>query len=185
MLAPLYVIFGYDVESTTVCPHSGEWRRCSYPIYEPLFNAYGWMKADLRGLLKEDHVQGLNPDENRIDRGLPHATPCNRANHTFIQHARIQMMRDTETLSSAASYFHDKAKESMVPDSTKSTQTKLKESITDATDKFARGAQPDSSKSSGQEFSDKVGRSHDRNVHGSGPESVLDKTKHALGMGRH
>ena len=81
--------------------------------------------------------------------------------------------------------FHDKVKESMVPDSTKSTQTKMKESLTDTGDKFARGAQPDHQKSTGQEFSDKLGRSHDRNVHGSGPESVLDKTKHALGMDRH
>ncbi|KAF1956850.1 hypothetical protein CC80DRAFT_412469 [Byssothecium circinans] len=81
--------------------------------------------------------------------------------------------------------FHDKVKEGIVPDSTKSTQTKVKESFTDAGDKLARGTQPDSSKSHGQEFTDKVGRSHDRNVHGSGPESVLDKTKHALGMDKH
>ncbi|KAF2641598.1 hypothetical protein P280DRAFT_469193 [Massarina eburnea CBS 473.64] len=81
--------------------------------------------------------------------------------------------------------FHTKVKEGIVPDSTKSTQTKVKESFTDTGDKFARGAQPDSSKSHGQEFTDKVGRSHDREVHGSGPESVLDKTKHALGLGKH
>ena len=34
--------------------------------------------------------------------------------------------------------FHDKVKEGMVPDSTKSTQTKIKENFTDAGDKFVR-----------------------------------------------
>lgn len=28
-----------------------------------------------------------------------------------------------------------------------------------------------------------MGRSKDREVHGSGPESVLDKAKHAVGLG--
>lgn len=34
--------------------------------------------------------------------------------------------------------FSDKMKEGMVPDSTKSTQTKMKETVTDAGDKVAR-----------------------------------------------
>ncbi|ORY12768.1 putative chaperone/heat shock protein Hsp12 [Clohesyomyces aquaticus] len=79
--------------------------------------------------------------------------------------------------------WSDKLKEGVTPDSTKSTQTKVGETFTDAGDKFARGIQPDSSKSTGQEFTDKVGRSKDRETHGSSGGSVLDKAKNALGMG--
>ncbi|KAF2433800.1 putative chaperone/heat shock protein Hsp12 [Tothia fuscella] len=81
--------------------------------------------------------------------------------------------------------FGDKAKEHMTPDSSKSTQTKIKESVTGTSDKVARGIVPDSEKSTGQSFTDKVGRSKDEHVHGGTHESILDKTKHTLGLGKH
>jgi len=73
----------------------------------------------------------------------------------------------------------------MQPDSTKSTQDKVKETFTDTGDKLARGVQPDSEKSTGQEMTDKMGRSKDREVHGSSGGSIIDKTKNALGMDKH
>ncbi|KAF2176392.1 putative chaperone/heat shock protein Hsp12 [Zopfia rhizophila CBS 207.26] len=79
--------------------------------------------------------------------------------------------------------FSDKLKEGVTPDSSKSTQTKVKETFTDTGDKIARGTQPDDQKSTGQEMSDKFSRSKDREVHGGTGESILDKTKNALGMG--
>ncbi|KAF1970446.1 putative chaperone/heat shock protein Hsp12 [Bimuria novae-zelandiae CBS 107.79] len=81
--------------------------------------------------------------------------------------------------------FHTKAKEHVTPDSTKSTTQKMKETVTDTGDKFARGAQPDHEKSLGQEATDKMGRSHDREVHGSSGGSVLDKAKNTLGLDKH
>ncbi|KAF2444519.1 putative chaperone/heat shock protein Hsp12 [Karstenula rhodostoma CBS 690.94] len=81
--------------------------------------------------------------------------------------------------------LHTKLGESITPDSTKSTQQKIKETVTDSGDKFARGAQPDHEKSLGQEASDKAGRSHDRTAHGSSGGSILDKGKHALGLDKH
>ncbi|EOA89887.1 hypothetical protein ACJQWK_02947 [Exserohilum turcicum] len=80
---------------------------------------------------------------------------------------------------------HTKLGEAMQPQSTKSTSTKIKESITDTADKIAREVQPDSSKNHSQATMDKAGRSYDRNVHGSTGGSILDKTKSALGMGGH
>ncbi|KAG9192014.1 hypothetical protein G6011_10748 [Alternaria panax] len=47
------------------------------------------------------------------------------------------------------------------PQSSKSTGTKIKESITGAGDKIAREAQPDSSKTNTQSTMDKIGRSKD------------------------
>jgi len=81
--------------------------------------------------------------------------------------------------------FSTKAKESMTPDSSKSTGTKISEGFTDTTDKVARGVVPDSEKSTGQSLTDKAGRSKDEHVHGGTHESILDKTKHALGMDKH
>ncbi|KAF2800839.1 putative chaperone/heat shock protein Hsp12 [Melanomma pulvis-pyrius CBS 109.77] len=81
--------------------------------------------------------------------------------------------------------LHTKIGEGITPDSTKSTQQKVKETFTDTGDKFVRGAQPDSSKSHGQEFSDKVGRSKDREVHGSTGGSILDKAKHIAHLDKH
>lgn len=46
-------------------------------------------------------------------------------------------------------------------------------------------AGPDSEKSTGQSLGDKVGRSKDEHVHGGTHESIMDKTKHALGMDKH
>jgi hypothetical protein len=71
------------------------------------------------------------------------------------------------------------------PQSSKSTGTKIKESITGTGDKIAREAQPDSSKTNTQSTMDKIGRSKDNNVHGSTGGSIVDKTKNALGMGHH
>ncbi|OCL04310.1 putative chaperone/heat shock protein Hsp12 [Glonium stellatum] len=79
--------------------------------------------------------------------------------------------------------FSTKMKEEITPDSSKSTQQKVKETFTDTGDKLARGAQPDSEKSTGQEVSDKFGRSKDEHVHGGSSESIMDKTKNALGLG--
>ncbi|KAK8218005.1 putative chaperone/heat shock protein Hsp12 [Phyllosticta capitalensis] len=79
--------------------------------------------------------------------------------------------------------FSTKAKEEMTPDSTKSTQQKVKESVTDAGDKIARGFQTDDSKSTSQEASDKLGRSKDEHVHGGTGESIVDKAKNAVGLG--
>ncbi|KAF2459265.1 heat shock protein 9/12-domain-containing protein [Lineolata rhizophorae] len=78
--------------------------------------------------------------------------------------------------------FTTQAKEHLQPDSTKSTQEKTKETATDAADKAARGAQPDDQKSTQQSIGDKVGRSKDEHKHGGSGASVVDKTKHALGM---
>ncbi|KAF2760814.1 putative chaperone/heat shock protein Hsp12 [Pseudovirgaria hyperparasitica] len=76
--------------------------------------------------------------------------------------------------------FSTKAKESIIPDSTKSTHTKAKEDITDAGDKVVRGIQPDGSKSHTQEASDKIGRSKDRNEHGTSGGGIGEKIKDAL-----
>jgi hypothetical protein len=80
---------------------------------------------------------------------------------------------------------HTKLGEKMQPQSSKSTGTKIKESITGTGDKIAREAQPDSSKTNTQSTMDKIGRSKDNNVHGSTGGSIVDKTKNALGMGHH
>jgi hypothetical protein len=71
------------------------------------------------------------------------------------------------------------------PQSSKSTATKIKESVTGTGDKIAREAQPDHTKTNTQSTMDKFGRSKDNNVHGSTGGSVVDKTKNALGLGHH
>ncbi|KAI9845393.1 MAG: hypothetical protein M1837_004871 [Sclerophora amabilis] len=80
--------------------------------------------------------------------------------------------------------FSTKAKEEMTPDSSKSTQQKLKETVTDTTDRVARGVQPDHNKSAGQEAFDKTQRTSDRQTHGSSGGSVLDKAKGAVGLNK-
>ncbi|MCJ1462807.1 hypothetical protein MMC07_001410 [Pseudocyphellaria aurata] len=80
--------------------------------------------------------------------------------------------------------FHTKLGEKLTPNSTKSTQEKLKESVTDSADRIARGAQPDSSKSTTQSAFDKGQRSSDRTVHGSGPQTIGSKVKDAVGLNR-
>ncbi|KAB8224738.1 heat shock protein 9/12-domain-containing protein [Aspergillus novoparasiticus] len=77
-----------------------------------------------------------------------------------------------------------KAKEELTPDSTKSTQQKVKETVTDTGDRLARGTQPDDQKSAGQEAFDKTQRAHD-NHNGGASESLLDKAKNAVGLGDH
>ncbi|KAL2865570.1 heat shock 9/12 family protein [Aspergillus lucknowensis] len=79
--------------------------------------------------------------------------------------------------------FSTKAKEELAPDSTKSTQDKIKESFTDATDRISRGLQPDDQKSTIQQAFDKSQRSHDNNVHGGATETITDKVKKAVGLG--
>jgi hypothetical protein len=64
------------------------------------------------------------------------------------------------------------AKEEITPDSTKSTQDKVKETVTDTTDRVARGFQSDDSKGAGQETFDKTQRSHDNTAHGGASGSM-------------
>ncbi|PYI21345.1 putative chaperone/heat shock protein Hsp12 [Aspergillus japonicus CBS 114.51] len=79
--------------------------------------------------------------------------------------------------------FSTKAKEEITPDSTKSTQDKVKETFTDTTDRLARGTQSDNSKSTTQEAFDKTQRSHDNHAHGGSSQSIGDKIKNAVGLG--
>ncbi|PYI30225.1 chaperone/heat shock protein Hsp12 [Aspergillus indologenus CBS 114.80] len=79
--------------------------------------------------------------------------------------------------------FSTKAKEEITPDSTKSTQDKVKETFTDTTDRLARGTQSDNSKSTTQEAFDKTQRSHDNTAHGGASQSIGDKIKNAVGLG--
>jgi hypothetical protein len=57
--------------------------------------------------------------------------------------------------------FTTKAKEEATPDSSKSTQQKAKETVTDTTDRAARGVKPDEQKSGTQAAFDKTQRTHD------------------------
>ncbi|KAJ9292634.1 hypothetical protein DTO271G3_8606 [Paecilomyces variotii] len=79
--------------------------------------------------------------------------------------------------------FSQKAKEEITPDSSKSTQDKVKETFTDTTDRVARGFQSDDSKSTTQEAFDKTQRTHDNEAHGGATSSIGDKVKNALGVG--
>ncbi|CAI7576578.1 hypothetical protein N7527_006295 [Penicillium freii] len=79
--------------------------------------------------------------------------------------------------------FTTKAKEEITPDSTKSTQDKVKESFTDTTDRASRGLQTDDSKGVGQEAFDKTQRASDNHGHGGATGSIGDKVKGALGLG--
>ncbi|KAL4892620.1 heat shock protein 9/12-domain-containing protein [Aspergillus ambiguus] len=81
--------------------------------------------------------------------------------------------------------FSTKAKEELTPDNAKSTQDKVKETVTDTTDRFARGAQSDEGKSAPQEAWDKVQRTHDNEAHGGASGSIGDKIKNTLGLGDH
>ncbi|KAI2795126.1 hypothetical protein POX_a01731 [Penicillium oxalicum] len=78
--------------------------------------------------------------------------------------------------------FSTKAKEEITSDSTKSTQEKIKETVTDTTDRVSRGLQPDDSKSTPQEAFDKTQRAHDNEAHGGSSGSIGDKVKSALDM---
>ncbi|KAJ5224411.1 Heat shock protein 9/12 [Penicillium citrinum] len=78
--------------------------------------------------------------------------------------------------------FSTKAKEELTPDSTKSTQDKVKETVTDTTDRVARGLQTDDSKGGTQEAFDKAQRASDNHAHGGASNSIGDKVKNALGL---
>ncbi|RJE27287.1 Heat shock protein [Aspergillus sclerotialis] len=78
--------------------------------------------------------------------------------------------------------FSTKIQEGLTPDSAKSTQDKVKETVTDTTDRLARGVQPDEDKGFAQEAFDKGQRMHDNN-NGGATSSIGDKVKSALGMG--
>ncbi|KAH0538516.1 hypothetical protein FGG08_004903 [Glutinoglossum americanum] len=80
--------------------------------------------------------------------------------------------------------FSTKAREEITPDSTKSTQDKVKETFTDTTDRLARGIQSDESKSTGQGTFDKTQRASDREGHGGTTQSVGDKVKGTLGLNK-
>jgi len=76
-----------------------------------------------------------------------------------------------------------KAKEEITPDSSKSTQQKVKETATDTTDRVARGTKPDDQKSSTQAAFDKTQRTHD-DQQGGAASSIGDKVKGTLGIGQ-
>ncbi|KAL1956182.1 hypothetical protein VTO42DRAFT_7529 [Malbranchea cinnamomea] len=80
--------------------------------------------------------------------------------------------------------FTTQAKETMTPESTKSTQQKMKETMSDTADRLTRGVQPDEHKGGTQETFDKAQRSSDENVHGGSAETIGDKVKGALGMNK-
>ncbi|KAI9707166.1 MAG: hypothetical protein M1836_000126 [Candelina mexicana] len=97
--------------------------------------------------------------------------------------------------------FGTKAKEEITPDSSKSTQQKIKEGVTDTVDRGVRyvlyfnspgpmanvlcsGGQPDSEKSTSQKVFDKGQRSSDEHVHGGTENSIGDKVKGAFGMNK-
>ncbi|CUS07676.1 unnamed protein product [Tuber aestivum] len=79
--------------------------------------------------------------------------------------------------------FSTQAKEEAMPDSSKSTMDRVKESITNTTDRAAAGLQSDHHKGNAQEAFDKTRREKDHQEDHS--ESLLDKTKHALGVDKH
>ncbi|KAH8701718.1 putative chaperone/heat shock protein Hsp12 [Talaromyces proteolyticus] len=78
--------------------------------------------------------------------------------------------------------FSTKAKEEITPDSTKSTQQKVKETFTDTTDRVARGVQPDDNKSAGQAAFDKTQRAHDNEANGGAASTIGDKIKNTFGL---
>ena len=82
------------------------------------------------------------------------------------------LSRSQNTPLNSVTYMHAEAKEELTPDSTKSTQDKIKEGVTDTTDRFARGAQSDESKSAPQEVADKTQRAHDNHAHGGATSSM-------------
>ncbi|KAL4766092.1 heat shock 9/12 family protein [Aspergillus foveolatus] len=81
--------------------------------------------------------------------------------------------------------FSTKAKEEITPDASKSTQERVKETVTDTTDRISRGVQPEDQKSTTQQAFDKSQRVSDREGHGSTPQSIGDKVKNAVGLGDH
>jgi len=80
--------------------------------------------------------------------------------------------------------FTQKAQEKITPDSTKPTQDKVKEGVTDTTDRVRRGVQPDDQKGIAQQAADKTQRSYDDTVHHGSGSTIGDKVKGALGVGK-
>lgn len=69
---------------------------------------------------------------------------------------------------------HSEAKEEITPDSSKSTQDKVKETFTDTSDRVQRGAQSDENKSTGQEIYDKAQRMKDDHNGGASGTMLVD-----------
>lgn len=71
-----------------------------------------------------------------------------------------------------ADYVAPEAKEEITPDATKSTQDKVKETVTDTGDRLGRGVQPDDNKGAAQQAFDKTQRASDNEVHGGASNSM-------------
>ncbi|GFF31321.1 heat shock protein hsp9 [Aspergillus udagawae] len=81
--------------------------------------------------------------------------------------------------------FSTKAKEEITPDSQKSTLDKMKETVTDATDRLTGSAQGDKQKSYTQQAYDSMRGEKDDQVHGSSTQTMGQKAKDAMGLGDH
>lgn len=75
-------------------------------------------------------------------------------------------------MSAMLTFSSAEAKEELTPDSSKSTQDKVKETVTDTSDRVARGFQSDDSKSAPQQAFDKTQRTHDNESHGGATSSM-------------
>ncbi|CRG87802.1 hypothetical protein PISL3812_04823 [Talaromyces islandicus] len=80
--------------------------------------------------------------------------------------------------------FTDKAKQELTPDSSKSTQDKVSETVSDTKDRLARGAQSDDSKSAPQSAFDKAQRTYDNETQGGAASSIGDKIKDTFGLNK-
>ncbi|EAW07108.1 heat shock 9/12 family protein [Aspergillus clavatus NRRL 1] len=80
--------------------------------------------------------------------------------------------------------FTTKAQEKMTPNSQKSTMDKMKETVTDASDRMGSGMQSDNQKSYTQQAFDSMRGQTDRAQGGSG-ETIAQKAKNAMGLGDH
>ncbi|KAL4811127.1 heat shock protein 9/12-domain-containing protein [Aspergillus unguis] len=121
----------------------------------------------------------------------PSSSPHHQLNQfkqSLSQHFRTHQISNNQTIKmsdTGRKDFSTKAQEKLTPDSTKSTQDKIKETVTDTGDRVARGTQPDDQKSTGQQIFDKGQRAKDNNVHGGASETITDKVKNAVGLGDH
>ncbi|GIJ83292.1 hypothetical protein Asppvi_002111 [Aspergillus pseudoviridinutans] len=79
--------------------------------------------------------------------------------------------------------FSTKAKEEITPDSQKSTWDKVKETVSDATDRVTGSAQGDSQKSYTQQAYDSMRGEKDDQAHGSSTQTMGQKAKDATGLG--
>ncbi|RHZ56149.1 heat shock 9/12 family protein [Aspergillus thermomutatus] len=81
--------------------------------------------------------------------------------------------------------FSTKAQEKMTPDSQKSTMDRMKETVTDATDRMTGSAQSDNQKSYTQQAYDSLRGEKDNQAHGSSTQTMGQKAKDAMGLGDH